>query len=444
MRSKLALYLLGKKEGFDMNKLHQFVRETEKWNETQWQEYHREHLHKLLEHSYNHVPFYKNLMDSVKVHPNDIYSVKDLDRLPIVRKQDLIDYFEDFKADDMSNFRMIHHHTGGTTGKPCAYYMDRYSWALNWAIKMRTFEWAGYHYGDDCLGVLAGGSLIPGANSGWKHRLWRYVNNYYSMPITHLTDDILESYYNQIKKRNIQFLRGYPSAIAIFAEYICAHKEPLHLKAVFTTAEMLLPHQRQLIEKAFLCKPYDTYGCGDGMGYATECEQHNELHIYEECSIIQIVDKNGCEVKDGEEGEIVMTSLFNYGFPFIRYAPGDMAVKSEKKCPCGRHTKMIRVLKGRTSDNFKLINGNTLNALSLPFEELIDEVKQFQIVQEALDSVVLLIVPKTSISQSRLDEWKHLLEFHCGQGVHVQVKLVEDIDYPHSGKMRYIISNISK
>jgi len=442
MRSKLALYLLGKKEGFDMRKLREFVQQTEKWNEAQWAEYHNEHLRKLLEHTYEHVPFYRQLMQNVGVHPNDIYSVKDLEKLPIVRKKDLIAHFEEFKADDMNQFHMIHHHTGGTMGTPCAYYMDRYSWALNWALKMRTFEWAGYHYGEDCLGVLAGGSLIPKASSGWKHRLWRFVNNYYSMPITHLDNEIMEQYYKEIKSRNIRFIRGYPSAITTFAEYVRDKHSVLPLQAVFTTAEMLLPHQRKLMEKVFQCKPFDTYGCGDGMGYATECEEHGELHVFEECSITQIVDKNGHEVNDGEEGEIVMTALYNFGFPFIRYAPGDMAVKSERQCACGRKTKMIRVLNGRSSDNFKLINGITLNAFSFPFESLTSDFKQFQLVQEALDKVVLLIVPKAEISTKQLEEWKQLLEYHCGKGVDVQIKLVNHIELPHSGKMRFVISKI--
>ena len=214
------------------------------------------------------------------------------------------------------------------------------------------------------------------------------------------------------------------------------------MQAVFTTAEMLLPHQRKIMEEAFQCKLFDTYGCGDGMGHATECEVHGELHVCEECSILQIVDENGKDVHDGEEGEIVLTALYNYGFPFIRYAPGDRAVKSEKKCECGRETKMIRVLNGRTSDNFKLSNGKILNAFSLPIEALTDEIAQFQVVQEAKDKVVLLIVPKKIISNKRLYELRKLLEFHCGEGIQVEVLIVEHIDVPQSGKVRFVVSKI--
>lgn len=442
IKSKLALYLLGKKEGFNMSAMRRFVHETEAWTATDWTRYHNQHIPALIEHAYNHVPFYHQLWDKAGVNPSEIRTVEDLSKLPIIRKADLIAHFEDFKADDMYSYPMIHHHTGGTTGTPCAYYMDRYSWALNWALKMQTFEWAGYHYGEDCLGVMAGGSLTPGKKAGWKHRLWRYVNNYYSIPVTQLTDEKLEQHYQYLKAHKIKFLRGYPSTLYTLAEYIHRTHGTLPIQAVFTTAEMLLPHQRLLMEKVFTCKLYDTYGCGDGMGHATECDAHGELHVMEHCSVMQIVDANGQEVADGEEGEIILTDLYNKGFPFIRYAPGDSAIKSTTPCACGRQTKMIKTLLGRSSDNFKLANGRTLNGLSLPFEDLFDEVKQFQVVQEKIDRVVLLLVPKIDIPMERQNEWKNLLQFHCGEGIEVDVQIVDHIELPSSGKTRYVVSKV--
>ncbi len=442
IKSKLALFLLGKKEGFDMGKLVKFVRQSQYWTKEQWAEYHNARIPALIEQAYAHSPFYKQWFDTAGLKPEDIRTVEDLEKIPIVRKKDLITHGAEFRTDNAGEYAMIHHHTGGTTGTPCAYDMDRYSWALNWALKMRTFEWGGFTYGDDKLGVMAGGSLNPGKNAGWKNKLWRYVNNYYSMPITQMTDEILEEYYWHLKKKNVRFLRGYPSTLMVLAEYVHEHHGTLPMKAVFTTAEMLLPHQRKVMEEVFECKLFDTYGCGDGMGHATECEEHGELHVCEECSVMQIVDKDGKEVHDGEEGEIVLTALYNFGFPFIRYAPGDMAVKSEKKCACGRDTKMIRVLNGRVADNFKLANGKILSAFSLPFEELTDEVKQFQIVQEARERVELRVVPLKKISENRLADLKALLEYHCGEGIEVSVKVVEQIEMPHSGKRRYVISKI--
>ena len=442
LKSRIALFLLGKKEGFNMREMVEFVRQSQHWTKEQWREYHNTRIVALVKQAYENTTFYRQWFDKVGIKPEDIRTVDDLNKIPVVRKQELLNHYQDFKATNASDYSMIHSHTGGTTGVPCAYEKDRYSWALNWAIKMRTFEWGGYTYGDDTLGVLAGGSLIPGKKGGWKNRIWRYVNNYYSMPATHLTEEMLETYYQHLKTHHVRFLRGYPSTLSLLAEYVQAHYQTLPMQAVFATAEMLLPHQRKLIEETFQCKMYDTYGCDDGMGCATECEAHGELHVCEECSVMQIVDKNGKEVRDGEEGEIVLTALYNFGFPFIRYAPGDMAIKSERACACGRETKMIRKLVGRTSDNFKLANGKILNAFSLPIEELTEEIQQFQVVQEAVDKVTLLVIPKDSWTKERENGLRELLEYHCGEGIDVEVRIVDHIDMPASGKKQFVVSKV--
>lgn len=93
-----------------------------------------------------------------------------------------------------------------------------------------------------------------------------------------MTDEIMEKYYRTIIAQKVRFLRGYPSAIYTFAKFLEREQKILPLTSVFTTAEMLLSHQRELIEQSFACRAFDTYGCGDGMGGANECEAHSGLH----------------------------------------------------------------------------------------------------------------------------------------------------------------------
>ena len=124
---------------------------------------------------------------------------------------------------------------------------------MNWAVNMRTFDWAGYQYGKDRLAVMAGGSLVPTEGKGFKKRIMHYVNNYFTMQITHMDSTIMDEYYSEIKKQKIRFLRGYPSAIYSFAEYLSEKQKQLPLEAVITTAEMLYPHQRDLMKKIFAC-----------------------------------------------------------------------------------------------------------------------------------------------------------------------------------------------
>ena len=444
MNTQLLFFLLGKKYGFNAGKFRKLAQESQYWDERQVREYQEALLQPLISHAYEHVPYYRALFQDNGISPDSIRSLEDLQKIPVTYKKDLIAKNDLFKADNIRCLHPMHHHTGGTTGTPCPYLNDRRSWAYNWILKMRTFEWGGFRYGKDRLGVMAGGSLIPHKDTSMSHSFWRKLNNYYSMPISHLDDNIMKEYYEEIRKQRIKFLRGYPSSIYTFAKYLSKNGLSIPMRAVFTTAEALFDYQRDLIGQVFGCKVFDTYGCGDGMGQASECEEHDGMHICSEVSIMEIVDSQGHEVKPGEEGEIVLTSLYDYSMPFIRYAPGDRAIKGADNCRCGRTGKRIAKLIGRSSDAFELSNGRTLNAFSFPLEALTDQIKQYQIVQTTPSDVEVHIVPDTNMTEQRLHEIQSLIEYHCGEGITVTVKTTDTIERPLSQKNRFILSKVSR
>lgn len=440
MNSDFIFNLLGKKNGFDMRSNLSLVRESQYWSPEQTEAYQMRCLNLLLEHAYQHVPFYKRKFDIEGIKPSDIQSTADLGRIKPISKKDVVADPSAFIADNHSAFRTRKLFTGGTTGQLLTYYQDSRAWALNWALKMRTFEWAGCRFGKDRLGVMAGGSLTPQRHVSFSNFLWRKACNCYSMPITHLDEATMERYFDQLLRQRIHYLRGYPSALAAFASFLRDADEYLPMKAVFSTAEVMFPHQREVMRQVFGCEVYDTYGCGDGMGHATECELHQGLHVCPEVSVMQIVDDQGRQVAVGEEGEVVLTSLFDYAMPLIRYAPGDQAVLKDGTCRCGRSGMMLERISGRVADVFRLANGRVLNGLSIPFEDLNGDVAQFQLVQEAPDKVVVKIVPHRTVKTNLIDKIERLMRHHCGEGITIEVCIVDRIEPPPSGKLRYIVS----
>lgn len=442
MDSNIIFYLFGKKNGFDMKANLSLVGQSQFWTLEQTEAYQMKHLRPLLEHAYRHVPYYRSVFKSMGLKPSDIRTTDDLSCIKPIRKLDIIAAPEAFMADNAAELKGRRHVTGGTTGQLLTYYQDSRSWALNWALKIRTFDWAGYRYGKDRLGVMAGGSLTPQRSSSLSNLLWRKLNNYYSMPITHLDGEIMEEYFKQLQSQRIRFLRGYPSALAVFASYLREEGRTLPMRAVFTTAEILYPYQRELMRKVFCCEVYDVYGCGDGMGHATECEQHNGMHVCPEVSVMQVVDAQGRNVAPGEEGEVVLTSLFDYTMPLIRYAPGDRAVVKAGTCHCGRGGMMLERITGRIADVFRLANGRVLNALSIPFEDMYRNVAQFQIVQETPDRVLVKVVPRRTVKMSVVETIQRIMRHHCGEGISIEVSIVDQIEVPPSGKFRYIVSQV--
>jgi len=443
-RSQFVFRILGKKFGFDLKELVCFVNESQYWSKREIKEYQTEKLSIIIKHAYETVPFYKNLFNGLGLKPGDIESENDLKKLPIITKDIVRRNFNDFLSKDFNQFNPMKRATGGTTGVAFPFYNDAKSWAMAWAVKIRAFEWAGYHIGDDGIGILAGGSLVPKERLSLRNVLWRYLQNYYSLPISNLTQEKMSEFLQLMKKRRIEFLRGYPTSIYTYAKFLYEDGIELPLKAVITTAEMLHDHQRELFNSVFKCDTFDHYGCGDGMGAALECEKHNGLHITSETSVMQIVDRTGEEVHHGELGEVVLTSLHDFAMPLIRYAPGDQAVKKATRCACGRTLPMLERIEGRTSDLIEFSNGVRLNGLSIPFEVWGDKIEKFQIIQTERDAVEVLFEARDSFNKSDLKRAHDVMSYHCGEGVDIKIKLVDEIPLPESGKLRYVISKVTE
>ena len=107
--------------------------------------------------------------------------------------------------------------------------------------------------------------------------------------------------------------------------------------AIMTSAGTLHPLMREKIETAFQCKVFNRYGSREVGDIASECEAHAGLHVFPSGNYIEIVDDQGHPVPNGEEGNILVTNLYNYAMPLIRYYIGDRGVLSRSdRCACGR------------------------------------------------------------------------------------------------------------
>lgn len=112
----------------------------------------------ILAHSYNSVPYYKDIFDKRGYSLSEFSTFEDLNRLPVIRKTDVYERYDTFMSKNYKVYKPLGRTTGGTTGLAFKFYNDTNSWGLNWATKIRTFSWGGYKYGEDRVAVMAGGS----------------------------------------------------------------------------------------------------------------------------------------------------------------------------------------------------------------------------------------------------------------------------------------------
>jgi phenylacetate-CoA ligase len=415
--------------------------------ETQWWPYERlmelqnHKLRSLVEHAYSSVPYYRRVLDERGLLPGDIRSIEDLPKLPVLTKDLIRQHFDELTADNLKRWRPLLDSSSGSTGNPLRYYITMDAVSMAWAGVYRSWRWAGYELGDKRV-TLAGTSLVPGESPPLKKRIRWFLERDMRLSAVDMDSGSMSTYAGKVRRYQPRFIRGYPSAIFAFADHLRRNGvTDIKPEAVFCTAEMLLPHYRDAIEKQFGCRVFDQYGAYDGGVQAAECSTHEGYHMSVEKVVMELVGEDGTPVPPGSAGEILATDLHNYAMPFIRYAVGDRAVLGSSPCSCGRSLPLIKSLEGRTTDIIRFDNGIILSgpAVTLIFKDC--NIKQYQVVQTAGSSLLVKVVKGELYRQSDTDHFTRVIRSHVGPDVEIAVEFVDDIATTKAGKHRFIVAS---
>jgi phenylacetate-CoA ligase len=256
----------------------------------------------------------------------------------------------------------------------------------------------------------------------------------------------LRQFTQRIKTFKPRMLFGYPSSLALMAEYIIKNRiqvDNLGIKVVFVTSECLYDHQRTAIETAFGAPVANGYGGRDAGFIAHQCPQ-GSMHITAEDIIVEIVDEGGKVLPFNTRGEIVVTQLSTGDFPFVRYRTGDVGRLSHDACPCGRGLPLLAEIEGRSTDFVRATDGTVIHGLALIYVlREIPQVEAFRIIQESLTSITVQLVTsaadKAPLELTITEQFQRRL----GHSAVVNFDHVSKIEREASGKFRYVVSRIT-
>lgn len=393
------------------------------------------YMKKLLCYAYANVPYYKKIFDEAGFNPDYYRDVEDLKKVPILTKEIIRENFRDLIAKNFKNKSITKNRSGGTTGKPIEYCLPKeLKGDFNYATLYRFYSWAGVEFREPRVSIA--GRLITKKP---PYAMYNPAENQLYVCAHYLEESNLADILKSMKKFRPSFIQGHPSAVSIIAEYIKKQNVNMPVKAVFTTSENLYSDQRNVIEDAFQCKVFDTYGMGEMVAMASECTQHNGYHLAPEYGYTEIINTDHYE--DGI-GEIISTSLQNYAMPLIRYKTGDIGKFKQGKCPCGFNFPMLEKISGRIDDVIKLRNGKTILPLTIRIRMKNAGITDFQIVQIKEDSfdVNILGITANKNTESNIRE---VLEDIFGSEVKIQIHYSKDQILTQSGKKQMIIRKLS-
>ena len=416
--------------------------ESQFWPRVQLQTYRDERIRAVVRIAYERSPFYQQVMKRAGLTPKDIQCADDLAKLPVISKETVRYHGSELLTATVPRRGWHHGHTSGITGFPLSLWYNRDTCIINDAVDRRQKIWGGVQE-NDWIGVLLGRVIVPTGQG--RPPFWRvnHVQKQVWFSSFHLSEENLGYYVNEIRRRGLRFLEGYPSTLFILAQYLTKRGNKLPLQAVFTSSETLHKVQRETIETAFGCRPFDFYGHAERTVFATECEVHDGKHLAEEYGFTEVVDENGHAVSDGMTGYLTGTSLHNTAMPMIRYRTGDISAIRREHCACGRTLLRIESVTTKAEDivitpDGRMISPSILTHPFKPFPQIVES----QLIQDRIDHLLVKIVPSSGFTA----EYEALLLSELGRRLgpkmKIEVELVKAIPREASGKFRWVISHI--
>ena len=437
---------------YDLATGRQFLKRLDELNKTQWLS--REELlalqhnklHRLLVYAYEYVPYYHRLFDQVGFHPNDVLTdLNHLQKIPLLNKALIRKNLDDLcTTDPQRRATMSSLTTGGSTGQPLVFMQDSNFRDHVTADLHRHLGWAGWQLGV-AHAYIWGASFEVKTSQAFRTRLMDWVLNRFVTNAYVLSEESMEAFVAQVRRRRPRIIFCYPSSLQHFAQFVQARGyDDIKFDWMFSSAEVLYPAQRQFIEAALGGQMLNRYATRELACIGCECTAHTGLHVSMENIYVEVL-QDGKLAPAGEIGDIVVTNLNNYGMPFIRYSVGDLGAWSKNDhCPCGRALPLMELVQGRRVDMFKTRDGRAVwGGFASPLFG-IKGVEQFQLVQKSLDLVIARIVKEGEIDQGQLDAIERTVKIALGDNVEVRFEFPDNIPVLASGKYRYAISEIAE
>jgi len=395
-------------------------------------------LRKNVKRVYENSPFYRKMFKENGLELSNFKSLRDLSRIPFTTRQDLRDNFPyGLLVVPLKEVVRLHTSTG-TTGKPKAILFTQKDIEQASELIARSMRMTGakkddvfqnmmsyglftggliFHYGAERLGLL----VIP-AGAGNTERQIQLMRDF-KTTVVHITP-------------------SYALYLAdIMDDMELNPKDDFNLRIAYLGAEPYSEETRLKIENIFGVDAYNSYGLSEmnGPGVAFECKQKEGMHLWEDNFIIEIINPSTGEVlKDGEEGELVLTSINREAMPILRYRTGDLTFVYPERCKCGRTHRRISRLKGRVDD---MLTVRGINVFPSEIERILMSLpgigRNYQIILEReknLDKLMVKVEVKKELFNGSLDRLRELEE-GVRKALRVELMLTPEVELVEPGSL---------
>lgn len=390
-----------------------------------------ERLRALLVHAGSRVPFYREAFRQAGLDVRALVSPDDLQSLPVLTKETIRTRGKDLLSDDADSRGAVANATGGSTGEPLVFHQDRQYRIHRQAVMYRGFTWCGWRIGGP-LAYLWGSDVDSRSHKGLgaiRDALFGVT----WIDAFRLEERALDAVLRRLESADPDIFIGYASSLRHLARHALSRGGGPRLRAIETSAELLTPDARKMIEEAFRCRALDRYGCREAGVVAHECGSGEGWHVNAETVYVET----------DPEGRLLITPLMNYSMPLIRYRNEDLVELAADGCSCGRRLPLVRRIVGRQADIILSPSGRAIHGEF--FTHLfygVPGVREFQVVQKTREELVLRVAGDGRFTEERRRRIEEAILDHGDSRFRLRWEEMEAIPRTASGKLRFTISEL--
>ena len=394
----------------------------------------------MLVHAGRHVPYWRDTFAATGFVPERVQHIDELAALPVLTKDTIVREGERMRAERLPHGvspTPIDTQTSGTTGGGLRFKMSLEALREQWAVCWRYRRWHGLRYGTWCA-QLGGRLIMPVSEQRAPFHRINWAGRQVLLSSFHLGPTTAEHYLRELATRQVPWIHGYTSMVAVLAD--AAAERGIELPAlrwVTIASESISPGQRERIIRGLGVHPRQHYAQTESIANFSECLL-GRLHVDEDHACVELVP----HLRDADGRmlyRVLGTSVANWHQPFIRYDVGDLVTLAEDSaCACGRPGRLIDEIDGRREDLIELASGAKVGRLNHVFNAL-EFLRESQIRQSRRGEVAIHVVPRGEWTAEH--ERRLLAEAHARLGEDMRVTIAVESRLPRSaaGKLRLVV-----
>lgn len=386
----------------------------------------------ILNEAYRKVPFYSKTFRSRGITSDDVKNTDDLSKLPILTRKKFQENRTQMLNEDFRPNECFLKTTSGSTGEQVVCLFDTKGWYNLEGIALRGQFQGGLKLRHK-VSVVTSQSIA-------RNEFYKILSRIGRLRYASVFDDVATTL-SSLHSFGPHVLKTYPSFLRAATETSETFRCPL----LFSMSEVLDQSLREQVEAAFDARIIDLYGAVEFTSIAWECGVSSLYHLDADAVVVEAVKLDSdIPANPGEPARVLVTGLLNRAMPLIRYELGDIVVLTDDECSCGVKLPLMSRIEGRRVDCIRLPSGRLISPYILTewIRELVG-IRQYQIVQEERNRIVVKIVPRYGFDEKLITGWTSHFSEIVGEHVTVEPEVVSSISMEKRAKYRYVMSKVN-